>query len=145
VGWIRPAVSAFAALSVLAGICFGAQALVLGRPDAAEIALVRTLSVLHAHSAAGEALAPSDSAAGAICTTGERRDSACPRAIVRWFGRELDRGARIVRLRVDVGGSSLFALRVRASRPPLELVVRPSGTPVGLALAGPRDRGEVLR
>ena len=122
-------------------LCFGVQAIVLGRPDAAEIELVHTLSVLRAHSAAGAKLAPTDSAAGSICTGAERTESACPRLIARWFGRELARGAPIVRLPLDVGGVRVFALRVRASRPALELVVGASGAPLGLALGAPRAGG----
>jgi hypothetical protein len=144
VGWVKSAVTALASLAALAVLCFGVQALVLKRPGAAEIELVHTLSVLRTHSVAGTALSPSESAAGSICTTAERSDEGCPGAIVRWFGRELARGAPIVRLPVDVGGLRLFALRVRASRPPLELVVGASGAPRGLAL-GPRDHAGVLR
>jgi hypothetical protein len=144
VGWVKSAVTALATLAALVVLCFGVQALVLKRPGAAEIELVHTLSVLRGHSVAGAALSPAESAAGSICTSAERGDEACPRAIVRWFGRELARGEPIVRLPVNVGGTRLFALRVRASRPPLELVVGSSGAPLGLALA-PSDHAGVLR
>jgi hypothetical protein len=141
---LRSAITALASLAALAVLCFGVQALVLKRPGAAEIELVHTLSVLRDRSGAGTRLTPTDSAAGSICTPEERGDKACPRAIVRWFGRELARGAPIVRLPFDLGGARLFALGIRSSRPPLELVVGASGAPLGLALA-PRARLEVVR
>jgi hypothetical protein len=142
--WVKTGSAAVVSLAVLGVLCFALQALALGRPGAAEIELVHTLSVLRIHSSAGT-LRASELDAGSICTSAERSDRACPRAIVRWFGRELSRGAKIVRQPVDLGGVHGFVLRVRASTPPLELVVARSGAPVGLALAVPNNRGEVLR
>ena len=138
-GWLRSACSAALALAVLAGVCFGAQAVALGRPGSAELELVRTLAVLHAHAKARQVIAPSGATEIVICGVGERRRIECPRVIAHWFARELARGARVIRQPVEIDGRRDFALRVPSARPALELLVKSSGSPVGLAVL-PRER-----
>ena len=143
-GWLRSACSAAFALAVLAGVCFGAQAVALGRPGSAELELVRTLDVLHAHARARRVIAPTGPTEIVICGVGERRRIECPRVIVHWFARELARGARVVRQAVEIGGRRDYVLRVPSARPTLELIVKSSGLPIGLAVL-PRERLAVAR
>jgi hypothetical protein len=140
--WVKSAATATGVLAVLAAACFALQAGALGRPGAAEIELVHTLSVLHGRVAVPSPRAPSRSTVAEICGADTHLLASCPNAIVRWFGRELRRGAAVVRQRVEIEGRRRFALRVRHARPPLELVVAGSGYPIGLALAAPEEHAE---
>ncbi len=64
--------------------------------------------------------------------------------IVHWFARELARGARVIRQPIEIGGRRDYALRVPSARPTLELLVKSSGLPIGLAVL-PRERLAVAR
>ena len=133
-GWLRSGFSAVAALAIVAGLCFGVQAVALGRPDSAELALVHSLALLRAHPEARAALDLHGPAAAVVCGPGPVGPHGCPVRVERWFEHALGRGAEVTRQPVVVGGRREYAFRIVLAQPDLELLVRSSGLPVGLAV-----------
>jgi hypothetical protein len=121
-------------LALLVGLCFGVQALALGRPDSADLALVHSLALLRTHPAAREALVPTDAAEVRICGPSKLTTFECSRAMVSWFESELGHGAEVARQPVVVSGQRGYAFRIPSVRPRLALLVRSSGLPFGFAV-----------
>ena len=133
-GWLRSGWSAVIVLAILGGLCFGVQAVALGRPDSAELALVHSLALLRAHPEARAALDLHGPAAAVVCGPGPVGPHGCPVRVERWFEHALGRGAEVTRQPVVVGGRREYAFRIVLAQPDLELLVRSSGLPVGLAV-----------